>query len=264
MQKIVLFGSTGLGNSVLSSLAKIHDVNLELVITNKYKGKYPYYREIELFRYCHKRKINYITDVDVNEKIIVNKLKAIKPDLIIVSSFNQILRENFLSSFPVIINFHPSLLPKYRGASPFHGAILNGEKETGITVHHINSGIDTGNIIIQKSFKIDKYEMINTLIKRSHKVASQLAFEVISKKLYKTPGIKHKEKGTYYNRPINMNQIKTGDDFCITINKIRAFGYFPGILLENKLIKVRKISVLGTEILLTDIKRKKYIIKTES
>ena len=78
-------------------------------------------------------------------------IKKLSPDIIIVSSFNQIIPKPIISIPKLgVINIHPSLLPKYRGATPTVWALMNGEKETGVTIHFIeDERIDNGNIITQ-------------------------------------------------------------------------------------------------------------------
>lgn len=75
-------------------------------------------------------------------------LKELKPDLVVVVAYGKILPDDCLN-FPKYgcINVHASILPKYRGASPIHFAVLNGDEETGVTVQQMDSGIDTGDIL---------------------------------------------------------------------------------------------------------------------
>lgn len=91
------------------------------------------------------------------EKIIETRddLEKIKPDLIVVAAFGQILPKEILN-IPRFgcLNVHPSLLPKYRGASPIQSAILNGEEKTGVTILLMKEKMDQGPIIYQESYKI--------------------------------------------------------------------------------------------------------------
>lgn len=85
----------------------------------------------------------------------VDALKALGGDLLITCAYGQILTQEVLDSFPLgVYNIHASLLPKYRGASPIQWAVLNGEEETGITVMKTDIGLDTGDILLQKSLKV--------------------------------------------------------------------------------------------------------------
>ncbi len=75
-------------------------------------------------------------------------LEEIKPDLVCVVAYGKILPPDFLA-YPKYgcINVHASILPKYRGASPIHFAVLNGDRETGVTVQQMDEGLDTGDIL---------------------------------------------------------------------------------------------------------------------
>ncbi|MBR2870664.1 MAG: methionyl-tRNA formyltransferase [Clostridia bacterium] len=97
----------------------------------------------------------------------VEDLKSINPDIMITCAFGQILSQEILDipKFGVI-NIHASLLPYYRGASPIHYALLNGEKKTGITIMKTDVGIDTGDIILQKELEILPNENCGSLFSR--------------------------------------------------------------------------------------------------
>ena len=92
----------------------------------------------------------------LKDEQFLSRLNALKPDLIIVVAF-RILPESVFSLPPLgTINLHGSLLPKYRGAAPINWAIINGEKETGVTTIFINKQVDTGNIIESRKFRLLK------------------------------------------------------------------------------------------------------------
>ena len=85
----------------------------------------------------------------------IGQLAALKPDLIIVVAFGQFLPKSLLALPPLgCINVHASLLPKYRGAAPIHWAIMNGEKETGVTTMYMDAGMDTGDMILKTTVPI--------------------------------------------------------------------------------------------------------------
>ncbi len=117
------------------------------------------------------------------EKIRINgveDLKALSPDIMITCAFGQILSQEILDipKFGVI-NIHASLLPKYRGASPIHYAILNGEKQTGITIMKTDIGIDTGDIILQKGLEIDEKETCGELFDRLSSLGADCILEAL-------------------------------------------------------------------------------------
>lgn len=83
------------------------------------------------------------------------KLEAMKPDLIVVVAFGQILSQRILDIPPLgCVNVHASLLPRYRGAAPIHWSIINGETETGVTTMLMDAGLDTGDMLLKASVEI--------------------------------------------------------------------------------------------------------------
>ena len=121
-----------------------------------------------------------------------SELKQILPkntDLIVLAGFLSILNKEFCESFSgKIINIHPALLPKFGGKGMWgphvHEAVLKaGEKESGATVHYVTSGIDEGEIILQKSFEISENETVETLAEKIHQVEFEIFPKAINKVL---------------------------------------------------------------------------------
>lgn len=106
----------------------------------------------------------------------VEILEEIKPDLVIVVAYGKILPDEFLT-FPKYgcINIHASILPKYRGASPIHFAVLNGDKETGVTSMQMDSGLDTGDILLVKKAEIG----INDTTEKMYEILAPLGAQVL-------------------------------------------------------------------------------------
>ncbi len=101
-----------------------------------------------------------------------------KPGVIIVASYGQILTKKCLD-IPRFgpINIHASLLPELRGASPVQNAILQGKTETGVTIMHMDEGVDTGDIIAQEKVPILEHEKADELLERMAKVGAKLLLE---------------------------------------------------------------------------------------
>ena len=87
----------------------------------------------------------------------ISRIKELEPDLIVVAAYGKILPPEVLQ-IPRLgcINIHASLLPKYRGAAPIHRCIIDGEKETGITLMYMEEGLDTGDMIAVETTEVDK------------------------------------------------------------------------------------------------------------
>ena len=107
-------------------------------------------------------------------------LAELAPDLIVVVAYGKILPPSVLD-YPRLgcINAHVSLLPKYRGAAPMQRAIMEGEKETGVTIMYMNEGLDTGDVILQESFPILAEDDFEAIHDRSAEVGGRLLLEAI-------------------------------------------------------------------------------------
>lgn len=110
----------------------------------------------------------------------VGVLKDLQPDIMVTCAYGQILSQEILDipKFGVI-NIHASLLPKYRGASPIHYAIKNGETVTGITIMRSDKGIDTGDIITQQSLQILPEETCGQLFERLSSLGASMIISVL-------------------------------------------------------------------------------------
>ncbi len=105
----------------------------------------------------------------------IGRLAEIKPDVIVVAAFGKVLPKEVLEipSFGCL-NLHPSILPKYRGASPVAGAILGGEKETGVAIMLLDEGLDTGPILAQSVISIDPQDTTELLTAKLAKEGAEL------------------------------------------------------------------------------------------
>ena len=115
---------------------------------------------------------------DVNDNLIIEKLKGLNPDVIAVVAFGQKISSEILN-LPKYrcVNVHASLLPKYRGAAPINWAIVNGEKETGITTIIMSEKMDAGEMIVQKSLTIDPEETAGELGNRLSRLGAETLLE---------------------------------------------------------------------------------------
>jgi methionyl-tRNA formyltransferase len=100
-------------------------------------------------------------------------------DVLLVCTYHRILRSEVFGHAGVALNFHPSLLPAYRGASPFYWVIRNGESKTGLTAHYLTSNPDAGDILSTVETCLDPGETQGSLRKKLSKGAFELTLEVI-------------------------------------------------------------------------------------
>jgi len=183
-------------------------------------------------------------------KNIAGELKKLEPDFIVVIAYGQILSEEILSIPKVAcINVHASLLPKYRGSACLQAPILNGDKETGVTIMLMNKGLDTGDILRQEKINLDGSETLEIV----HDKLTELGASVLGDTLInfadgKITPQKQDESLTSYVKIIDKKdgQISWNDAAEIIERKIRAFTPWPGTFtyLDGKLVKIIKAKVI--------------------
>ena len=160
--KIIFFGTPDFATTVLKSLI-IHKYKPMCVITgvDKPVGRKQVLIPSSVKQLALKHNINILQPKSFkNNNEIINKLSLLKPDLFIIAAYGLILPKNILN-IPKYkcINIHPSLLPKYRGASPIQSTIINGEKQTGVTVILMDEKMDHGDIISVSKLKISNFKI---------------------------------------------------------------------------------------------------------
>ena len=115
----------------------------------------------------------------LNEQRFVEQMQSLRPDIIVVVAFRILPKEIFLIPRCGAFNLHASLLPKYRGAAPINWAIINGEKETGITTFFLQEKVDTGNIILQARVAIREDETAGELHDTLSEVGAELVLHTV-------------------------------------------------------------------------------------
>ena len=115
-----------------------------------------------------------------NNEEFLETLKEINPDIIIVAAFGQIIPKEILE-LPKFgcINIHASLLPKYRGAAPIQQAVIDGEKESGVTIMQMGEGLDTGDMISQIVIPLDKEETGGSLFGKLAQAGAELLIKTL-------------------------------------------------------------------------------------
>ncbi|MBI1884838.1 MAG: methionyl-tRNA formyltransferase [Chloroflexi bacterium] len=110
----------------------------------------------------------------------VSELAALKPEAMVACAFGQILRQDVLDIAPRgVLNVHPALLPRHRGASPIPAAILAGDDATGVTVMLMDAGMDTGPVLGQRAVPISPFDTAGTLAEKLAPLAAALTVETL-------------------------------------------------------------------------------------
>ena len=130
--------------------------------------------------FIYSRGLNFIEFDELEEPQLIQKIKDLDVDAAVVCSYNykvpKVLREATKDGF---INVHPSMLPKYRGGNPYSRVIMNGESETGVTIHFMDDGFDTGDIIAQKPYHIHSKATMGTIFNELNFIGIELLLQVL-------------------------------------------------------------------------------------
>lgn len=199
-------------------------------------------------------KIDVFQPEKIRQTEWIKKIKELQPDVIVVAAYGQIIPQSILD-IPKYdcINVHASLLPKYRGASPIHMALYNGEKETGVTIMKMDAGMDTGSIIESQKLSIKNDDNLSSL----HDKLSIMGAELLIKCLPKfiageiKPVPQNDEEATYTQilkkKDGKINWSRTSQEI---VNMIRGFNPWPGTFTEweGKCLKILSAQISERDI----------------
>lgn len=176
---IVFMGTPAFAVPSLDILHKNFDVKAVVTAPDKPAGRGMKLHQSEVKKYAESHGIPVLQPSNLKSELFLNQLKEINPYLQVVVAF-RMLPESVWSLPPLgTINLHASLLPQYRGAAPIHHAIINGEKETGVTIFKLKHEIDTGNILLQQKVKIEDDETTGQLHDKLTTAGAELLFKAV-------------------------------------------------------------------------------------
>lgn len=188
--------------------------------------------------YGHAKKLNIpVIRTSPKKPVFENFINTIKPDLLFIADYRYLLPEHIFSKVKLgAINLHPSLLPKYRGRASLNWAMINGEREVGVTAHFIDSGIDTGDIIKQIPLIIHESDYIGNVLNNIYPLYTKITKEVIESLIAGTIIRKkqdHSVKSSYPARKPSDGVIDYAKDVAEVLNFIRALSKpYPGAFVN--------------------------------
>lgn len=244
MCKFIFFGEDAFSLNVLESLVDsclplqpIATVMLESMTVSG--GR--------LAAYCQSHCIPVITTSSVRSDEFFSQIGKFDYDLIISAHFQRILPARIFSRARIgALNLHPSLLPKYRGMSPQHWPIVLGEPETGVTVHRIDEGVDTGRIMRQVRIPLDPNMYIHELQTKFLAVYRTIMVEAVGLLLAGGQGEVQSVADTSYFHKIQEAdmEINVEMDVALVYSLVRAFSFpYPGARFDTiRIMKAKPVS----------------------
>lgn len=249
--KIIFMGTPDFAAASLEALIDSrHEIQAVVTQPDKPKGRKGELTPSPVKVIAKREGIKVYQPLKVRDEEFVKTLRAYNPDVMVVVAFGQIIPLSILKMPKYgCVNIHGSLLPKYRGAAPIQWAVLDGEKETGITTILMDEGIDTGDILLKKTIKIDTDETSGSLFDKLMALGAETILETLDEleKGSLTP-IKQGESPTAYAKMLTkaMGLI----DFTKSAKEldcfVRGMNPWPSAytLLAGKTLKLWKVRVV--------------------
>ena len=249
--KIVFMGTPDFARSALEKIIEAgHEVTLVVTQPDKPKGRSGELQPCDVKVCALEHNIPVYQPVKIKQPEHVEYLKTIDADIFVVAAFGQILSQEILD-IPRFgcVNIHASLLPKYRGAAPIQQSIIDGEKETGVTIMQMAAGMDTGDILLQRAVPIDENETGGGLFDKLSKLGAELIVEALPmiERGELTPVPQDEEKATKCGKlSKDMGLIDFEKDAVSIRNLVRGLNPWPSAytFLDGKMLKIWDVKVV--------------------
>ena len=248
--RIVFFGTPAFAAYILEYLVKAGE-NIVAVVTTpeKQQGRGLKTQPMVMQEAAQKLSIPILAPEKLKDEKFLAELRELQADVFCVVAYKILPHEVFTMPGLGAFNIHTSLLPKYRGAAPMNWAIINGEKETGVTTFLLNDKVDTGNILLQREVQIDSNETVGELHDQLMNVGAELALETIrglsNATLTPRPqsGVEATPAPKIFPEDCILDFTKSAEQVH---NKIRGLSPYPtavAVLPNNERLKVFRSSI---------------------
>lgn len=232
MIRIVYMGTPDFAVEPLEAIIKAgYEVAAVVTQPDKQKGRGKEVKMTPVKECALRHGIPVFQPVKIKEPEAVAELEKYQADLFVVAAFGQLLSEEILNMPEYgCINIHASLLPAYRGAAPIQWAVLNGEKESGVTIMQMDKGLDTGDMLLKRSVELSPKETGDSLHDKLMHLGAELIVEALSK-LEKGELVPEKQKDelSSYAKKLTkaMGQIDWSKDAVSLERWIRGLNSWP-------------------------------------
>lgn len=222
-----------------------HGYNVVAVITapDKPAGRGLAVKQSAVKQYAVSKKLNVLQPTNLKSPELIEQLKSLNADLQVVVAFRMLPEVIWAMPPKGTFNLHASLLPQYRGAAPINWAIVNGEKETGVTTFFIEKEIDTGKIIFQKKTDISESDTAGTLHDKLMMLGAELVLKTVQAIEKDSIHLITQSNGKIKQAP-KISREETKIDWTKSLdqiyNHIRGFAPYPAAwtLLDGKILKI--------------------------
>lgn len=249
--KIVYMGTPDFAVGPLKALIEAgHEICAVVTQPDRQKGRGKEVSPSPVKECAVKYGIPVLTPVKIKAAEAVEELKKYPADIFVVAAFGQILSEEILNMPKYgCVNIHASLLPKYRGAAPIQWSIIDGEKETGVTIMQMDKGLDTGDILFQEKVPIAEEETGESLFDKLAETGAKLIVEALAKiERGEAVPVKQEDNNSCYAKMLtkSVGKIDWNKSAAEIERLIRGLNSWPSAYTEykGKQLKIWKAEVL--------------------
>lgn len=249
--RIVFMGTPDFSGEALKSLLNSeHEVVAVFTQPDKPKGRGKKLSNPPVKTIALEAGIPIYQPTKIRDSESLKVLKDLNPDIIVVAAYGKILPKEMLELPPYgCINIHASILPKYRGAAPIHWAVINGEKETGITIMQMDEGMDTGDILLIGKIDIPEDAHTGEMFERLATLGGKLLIEALDqiKEDNIVPIKQNNNEATYAPMLTKDDELIQWNMSARNLhNKIRGMNPWPGVytFFRDERLKIHKSSLI--------------------
>jgi methionyl-tRNA formyltransferase len=175
----------------------------------------------------------------VNDPVVTQLIAAAKPDALIVCAFGALIKEPLLSAYN-LLNVHPSLLPRWRGAAPIERALMAGDSVTGVSIMRLEAGLDSGPVCLSASEPITARDTYGSLSERLRQISAELLIKALRER---PPFVEQPERGITYAEKITAEDrlLDPSGDAVVSERVVRALHPHIGarvVLADGTLLGV--------------------------
>tara|TARA_B110000093_G_scaffold60272_1_gene65312 strand:- start:298 stop:1245 length:948 start_codon:yes stop_codon:yes gene_type:complete len=222
-KRIVFFGTPTFAEICLDKMIR-EDCNVVAVVTapDKASGRGKKINSSAIKEFALNANLPILQPVNLKDPLFIEELESFQPDLFVVVAF-RMLPEVVWSLPPLrTFNLHASLLPNYRGAAPINWAIINGEKNSGVSTFYIDDKIDSGGLLMQASIELATDETVGTLHDKLAKIGSELICQTV-KGLAEGSLSEKQQQLTGFEKPApKLNNKNVSIDWNLSLKQIES------------------------------------------
>ncbi len=175
--KTVYLGTSEFAAAVLRRLAESrHRPSLVVTPPDRPKGRGRHSGPPPAATVAAELEIELLQTDDVNDEAALERIRAVRPEAVAVCAFGQLIREPLLSEWPML-NVHPSLLPRWRGAAPIERTIMAGDRHTGVSLMRVTAGLDSGPVALREEISVGPEDDFDSLSGKLSQLGGELLVE---------------------------------------------------------------------------------------